>query len=74
MPTLDELRAAKDEARKVLEIVLVRMLHLTEEMQKTGVTPIEWKNVKVGAAKAQAAFDEANAAYLHALDKWDRKE
>jgi hypothetical protein len=69
MPKLAELRAAKNEARKALDIAIVTMLRLTEEIQKTGVTPIDWGNTKARAATAQAAFDEANAAYLRAVGK-----
>ena len=67
MPPLSEVRVARDEARKVLDTALVGIRHLTEEMQKTGVTSVGWKEAKVQATAAQAAFNKANEAYMRAF-------
>ena len=67
MPTLDELRSNRQSAWQTLESAIAKRQRLDKKMQADGVAPSELAEQNDAVKSAQAAFDDAHAAYLKAL-------
>jgi hypothetical protein len=67
MLDLDGLRAARRAAWNLLESELAQLHPILEQMQKTGTVPPDWEIQKAAVGRAQAVYDDADAAYMEAL-------